>query len=37
MARTDGVQARVRKGAGVLISLVGIVFGFVSPSDVTHD
>jgi hypothetical protein len=37
MARTEGVQARVRKGAAVLISLVGIVFGFVSPSDVTHD
>jgi hypothetical protein len=37
MARTDGVQARMRKGAAVLISLVGIVFGFVSPSDVTHD
>ena len=37
MVHAEGVQARLRKGAVVLISLVGIVFGFVSPSDATHE
>jgi hypothetical protein len=36
-AHTGGVQSRLRKGATVLISLIGIMFGFVSPSDATHD
>jgi hypothetical protein len=37
MARTAEAPSRLRKGATVLISLLGIVFGFVSPSDVTSD
>ena len=37
MTNTGGGHSRLRKGAAVLFSLVGIVFGFVSPSDVTHD
>jgi hypothetical protein len=37
MTQTVGVPSRLRKGVSVLISLLGIVFGFVSPSDVTTD
>lgn len=36
MADTDGAS-RLLKGAAVLISLVGMMFGFVSPSDATYD
>jgi hypothetical protein len=37
MAQTAELLSRLRKGATVLISLLGIVLGFVSPSDVTAD
>jgi len=37
MAETRGVLPRLRKAVGVLASLVGIMFGVVSPSDATHD
>jgi hypothetical protein len=37
MADTGGAVTRLRKGVVVLASLVGIMFGFVSPSDATHD
>jgi hypothetical protein len=37
MARTNGASSRLVKGVGVLVSLVGMAFGFVSPSDATHD
>ncbi len=37
MADTGGVVARLRKGVAVLVSLIGIMFGVVSPSDATHD
>jgi hypothetical protein len=39
MAETDGAPSRVIEVATVLISLVGMMFGFVSPSDATphHD
>lgn len=37
MAHTEGAPSRLRKAASVLVSLVGIMFGFVSPSDATHD
>jgi hypothetical protein len=37
MTQTAEAPSRLRKGATVLISLLGIMFGFVSPSDVTSD
>lgn len=37
MAHTGRASSRLRKGASVLVSLVGILFGLVSPSDVTYD
>ena len=37
MADTGGVLPRLRKGVAVLVSLIGIMFGVVSPSDATHD
>jgi hypothetical protein len=37
MTRTDGASSRLRKGAAVVISLVGMLFGFVSPSDATYE
>ena len=37
MTRTDGAPSRLRKGATVVISLVGMLFGFVSPSDATYE
>jgi hypothetical protein len=37
MAQTGGASSRWVKGIAVLASLVGVAFGFVSPSDATHD
>ncbi len=37
MAETQGASSRLLKGVAVLVSLVGMAFGFVSPSDATHD
>lgn len=37
MAQTDGAASRLVKGMTLLASLVGLAFGFVSPSDVTRD
>ena len=37
MADTGGVLARLRKGVAVLVSLIGIMFGDVRPSEATHD
>jgi hypothetical protein len=37
MAHTGGISSRLVKGLSVLVSLVGVAFGFVSPSDATHD
>jgi hypothetical protein len=37
MAETQGTSSRLLKGVTVLVSLVGMAFGFVSPSDARHD
>jgi hypothetical protein len=37
MAETHGTSSRLAKGLAVLVSLVGVALGFVSPSDATHD
>jgi hypothetical protein len=37
MTETRGPSSRLVKGVSVLVSLVGLAFGFVSPSDATHD
>jgi hypothetical protein len=37
MAEMQGTSARLVKGVAVLVSLIGVAFGFVSPSDATHD
>jgi hypothetical protein len=37
MTQTQGASSRLVKGITVLVSLVGLAFGFVSPSDATHD
>lgn len=37
MTETQGAQSRLVKGVTVLVSLVGLAFGFISPSDATHD
>jgi hypothetical protein len=37
MAQTGGASSRLVKGMAVLVSLIGMAFGFVSPSDATHD
>ena len=36
MAQTAGASSRLAKGVAVL-SLIGVAFGFVSPSDATLD
>jgi hypothetical protein len=35
MAHTEDAPSRLRKVAALAVSLLGIMFGFVSPSDVT--
>jgi hypothetical protein len=37
MAPTTGASSRLAKGVAVLLSRIGVAFGFVSPSDATHD
>jgi hypothetical protein len=37
MGQTAGASSRLAKGVAVLLSLIGVAFGFVSPSDATHD
>jgi hypothetical protein len=37
MGHLDGAPSRLRKAAALVVSLLGIMFGFVSPSDVTPD
>jgi hypothetical protein len=37
MAEIQGTPSRLLKGVAVLVSLVGMAFGFVSPSDARHD
>jgi hypothetical protein len=37
VARLEGAPARLLKAASVLVSLVGVALGFVSPSDATQD
>ena len=37
VAQLEGAPARLAKAASVLVSLVGVALGFVSPSDATQD
>ena len=37
MAQTAGASSRLAKGVAVLLSRIGVAFGFVSPSDATLD
>jgi hypothetical protein len=37
MGNDDAVPSRLRRAAALVVSLLGIMFGFVSPSDVTSD
>ena len=37
MTEAQGAQSRLVRGVTVLLSLVGLAFGFTSPSDATHD
>lgn len=37
MSETQGARSRLVKGVTIVVSLFGLAFGFVSPSDVTHD
>ena len=37
MGHDDAAPSRLRKAATLVVSLLGIMFGFVSPSDVTAD
>ena len=37
MAETRGASSRLFKAVTVLVSLVGMAFGFVSPSDARYD
>jgi hypothetical protein len=37
MAENHRASSRLVKGITVLVSLIGLAFGFVSPSDATHD
>jgi hypothetical protein len=37
MTETQGARSRLVKGVTVLVSLLGLAFGFISPSDATHD
>lgn len=37
MSETQGARSRLVKGVTIVASLLGLAFGFVSPSDVTHD
>lgn len=37
MTETHGARSRLVKGVTVVVSLLGLAFGFISPSDATHD
>jgi hypothetical protein len=37
MAETQRTTSRVAKAVTVIVSLVGVALGLVSPSDATHD